>query len=728
MAVTIKAKTPTVEVLRFGAVTDVSVFDKNYLGGKGSNLAEMASMGVPVPPGIIIPCPVSVKYIGAVASNASKLALINGVMAALTDKLGFLVETFGYVPLVSVRSGARVSMPGMMDTILNVGLTSSTLPEWSKRIGERAALDSYRRLIQMLGSVAFNVPMDKFEHCLELVKKRAGVKGDSDLTVNDLTDLVSQYRKVFEDFVGSQFPDSVTAQLRAAVTAVFQSWNNPRAIEYRKIHGYSEDWGTAVVVQSMVFGNQNNESCTGVVFTRCPSTGEKAMTGEFLVNAQGEDVVAGIRTPESISSLWDWNSSVGDALEDVLIKLEDHFRDMQDVEFTVQSGQLFILQTRNGKRAAEAAFKIAHDLALEGRITKTEAVKRVSSPLLIAAKTPKINPKFKTLPDLLGIAAGGGVVQGLAAFSAADAINCTEPCILITKETDPDDIGGMNASVGILTATGGLTSHAAVVARGMNKACVVGATDLHVTDIGAYVGSKKISPGSLVTIDGSTGRVWFGTNVPLIGGTLTNEMAALVSWAAEEVLWAHLRITPLPDVEDWEECIAQIQQFNLPVYLELGLLGNRAKQFLELLRNSEALECDMVLDCSPVVVADSDAVFDLMIGGQGGSVNVSGSVASFLLHGERLTKGQIILKATGLSAEEKKLLAERGVGLSGQVTTFYDLLTIEYPSVSPEVVEKVFGGLHAYNLAVSLVEAHKGSSKKPKGQQNPLYWFEILGE
>lgn len=725
MAVVIKAKTPTVDLVRFGKTNDAKVYSKEYLGGKGANLCEMSALGIPVPPGVIVPCDVSVKYQKAATSNVTKIALLNGTLSALMDKMSYLTECFGYMPLVSVRSGARVSMPGMMDTILNVGLTESNFDEWAQRIGTRAAMDSRRRLIQMLGSVAFGVQMEKFEHVLQAVKDEAGVKSDSELSAEDLATVVKKYLALFEKVTGSKFPDTLRDQLSAAVRAVFNSWNNPRAVEYRKIHGYSDDWGTGVVVQSMVFGNMNDKSCTGVVFTRCPSTGAPIATGEYLVNAQGEDVVAGIRTPDPIHSMAAWNNEVKCELYAILETLEQHYRDMQDVEFTVQDGKLYILQTRNGKRSAQAAFKIAHDLAVSGIITRKEALSRVTSDLLKAANTPKIDPKFAVKPHLTGIAAGGGVVSGVAMFSSANAVNCTDPCILVTKETTPDDIAGMNASLGILTATGGLTSHAAVVARGMNKSCVVGATDLTVSGNVAFVSGEGISftEGQKITIDGATGRVWVGIDVPVVGGTLTPEMQAMVSWAADNTPHAHLRITPTQDEADWEYCIAQSEGFKMPVFVDMGLVAPLAAEFLNkaMPRMAEAGVPFVRLDFSPAVISETDEVFSVMVGAD------SDCWGSFAKQGNNLKDFPLPVVASGtdLTYLLAKMLKEHGASTVAQISTFADLFSVDNPVAPKEVIEKVFGGQEHYDLALKMVSEHTGKTFGAS-QCNPLYWFQIL--
>lgn len=526
---------------------------KEYLGGKGANLVEMASMGLPIPPGFVIPCEVSVKCNLEDPQGTWVLDLSQGIGASLFSSLevglSYLKEVCGYSPLVSVRSGARVSMPGMMDTILNVGLTSDTLDVWKGRIGPVATLDSYRRLIQMYSSVALGVNMELFEDALHRVISKAGVSSEKELDELHLEGLVNRYLKIVVD-AGFTFPDTLMDQVIGATYAVFKSWNNPRAVEYRKIHNYPDDWGTAVTIQSMVFGNMNDNSATGVVFTRCPSTGKNEPVGEFLVNAQGEDVVAGIRTPLPLEQLSEaLGAKVNRRLLNMLKKLEKHYRDAQDVEFTIQDGELWLLQTRNAKRSPRAAFHILHDLVEEGILAPYEVAGKVTSDQLFHVMKDVIDPAFTQEPHFSGIAAGGGVVTGEVVMSSDNAIKATAPCILVTKETNPDDIAGMNASVGILTATGGLTSHAAVVARGMHKTCVVGCTGLAVFGGSAtfYKDGESIvsfKEGGKITIDGSTGNVWVNVDVPLASGGASPEVRKVVSWLKSNVYTDRLELYP----------------------------------------------------------------------------------------------------------------------------------------------------------------------------------------
>jgi pyruvate,orthophosphate dikinase len=439
---------------------------KKHLGGKGAALVKMAQAGMNVPPGFTLPTDVcnELSEMQAKEQNLAYADAVGDIMGAVLKNMDWLTEKFGFTPLVSVRSGAPVSMPGMMDTILNVGLTTDNSMEWAERLGLRTTLDSQRRLIQMLGSTAYGVPHEVFEFQLARIKKEAGVEQDADLDEEYLGALIESYLQAFEKNKGFKFPlNDAEEQLRAAIMAVFDSWQNERAIEYRKINKIDPSMGTAVNVQAMVFGNMGDDSGTGVLFTRNPSTGEAGIMGEFLQNAQGEDVVAGIRTPVDI---WDMNSvelqdtvwpGIYKQIEKVCSNLEGMYDDMVDIEFTVQQGELFILQSRVGKRSARAAFKIATDLYQEQVIDSDTALTRLKKEQFKVVRRPMLDPSFKQEPDEIGLPACPGVVTGVPVFSSEDAVNCKEPCILITHETTPDDIKGMAAAVGILTQTGGAT-------------------------------------------------------------------------------------------------------------------------------------------------------------------------------------------------------------------------------------------------------------------------------
>lgn len=734
MAVTIKSGS-TVEVVKFGAGADSKPQSKEILGGKGANLVEMASMGFPVPPGFVIPCSASITYMNA-SSSLSQSLFLKALWDQVDDGMVFLKDAFGYLPLVSVRSGARVSMPGMMDTILNVGLTTGNLQEWGEKLGERAALDSYRRLLQMYGSVVFEIPMAMFDDALAETKHSAGAASDSDLTVDDLHDLIAEYERIFAE-TGHQMPDTVSDQIHGAVKAVFRSWNNPRAIEYRKIHGYPDSWGTAVTVQSMVFGNLNDKSATGVLFTRCPSTGDNGIVGEFLVNAQGEDVVAGIRTPDPLAKMSDWNPEAHSLLTDTVCKLETYYRDMQDVEFTIQDGELFILQTRAGKRSPEAAVRVAVDLVNESLITTEEALSRVSQKQFLSLMQDKIDPSFKEPPHLTGIAAGGGLVVGKAAFTSDAAINCNEPCILVRKETDPDDIGGMNASVGILTATGGLTSHAAVVARGMNKTCVVGCTLMewqesppkaHVT--GTCV---EFTEGSKITIDGSTGNVWVGLDVPVVPGGLSDYMKTLLGWAIGGL---PERITlPSNDPESWQALVESstaksiyVDTANLEPVLkgDPGAFTAMMQDILPVLSHSKAEEIVVDLTTAHQHWDEDDAMLDYMLGACLPSSKVVGAKIEGVLGYPASVLKRLVVNAPHLTPDQKALLIGAGCKMQSPVSTVADLLsTSGSVQVSAEVIKNVFGGQEAFDTLCAMVESQLG--KKLSGGA-PVYWYDALNK
>ena len=473
---------------------------KENLGGKGYHLYKMAEQGYSVPPGVIIPVS---EYKDGRKINTKEFIDLYSILKP---------DTW----LISVRSGAPVSMPGMMDTILNVGINNESLGNYIDIYGERFALDCYRRLIRMMGETCFDIPKEKFDKVYNHIKKcKYGSKGvplsEVDFNIKHFENLVSRYIDIVKIERSIDIGElDFSEQLRICINAVWRSWMSERAIAYRKNNNISDDMGTAIVIQKMVFGNRNEDSCTGVLFTRNPNTGEDEGYGEFLVNAQGEDVVAGTVTPRPIHEMKKWNPSVFEELEAVAEKLETHYREMQDIEFTVEDGKLYILQTRTGKRSSQANFRIVMDMYMSGMIGFAEAKGRISVTDIAAIKKPMIDPEFKKLPLAIGIPAAGNIATGKAVFSSEDAINCSEPCILIKKETLPEDYSGMVAAAGILTVTGGATSHAAVVARSVNKPCVVGCTEIYASNLEAIFKDKQI------TIDGSTGKVWVDEEVPVI--------------------------------------------------------------------------------------------------------------------------------------------------------------------------------------------------------------------
>jgi pyruvate,orthophosphate dikinase len=490
---------------------------KDLLGGKGAGLAEMTNAGVPVPPGFTITTEVCKYY---EANNGKVPPEVDKHTKEMLGRIGKLLgRKFGDPEnplLVSVRSGAKFSMPGMMDTVLNLGLNDRTVEGLAKSTNnQRLAWDAYRRFLQMFGNVVMEIEKDVFEQILADKKKEKGVQFDTELNVEDLKDVVSKYKEVYQEKTGAPFPQDPFKQLEMARNAVFRSWDNPRAVTYRKLNRIPEDLGTAVNVQAMVFGNMGEDSATGVGFTRDPATGKKEFYGEYLVNAQGEDVVAGIRTPQPISRLKDEMPEVYKQLEEITQNLERHYRDVQDFEFTIERGKLFMLQTRTGKRTGIAALRIAVDMHMEGLITKEEAIMRVLPEQIDQLLHPMFQPqeRAKYEASAKGLPASPGAATGRVVFTADEAVEETgEAVILVRNETCPDDIHGMHAAQGILTATGGMTSHAAVVARGMGKPCVVGCGELKIDEEKDKftIHGRVVKKGDWVSIDGMTGEVFVG--------------------------------------------------------------------------------------------------------------------------------------------------------------------------------------------------------------------------
>jgi pyruvate, orthophosphate dikinase len=522
---------------------------RNLLGGKGAGLAEMCNLGLPVPPGFTITTEVCTRFYENGESYPPDLEdQVAGGLASIERALGTRFGDADKPLLVSVRSGARVSMPGMMDTVLNLGLNDRAVEGLATHSGdERFAYDSYRRFIQMYGQVVLGIEHHHFEELIENHKLDTGQTLDTDLSAEDWKIIVSGFKDVVVQERGQPFPQEPHDQLWGAIGAVFGSWMNPRAVTYRRLHEIPADWGTAVNVQAMVFGNMGEDCATGVAFTRNPSTGENEFYGEYLVNAQGEDVVAGIRTPQHLtiaskrankSRLPAMEEVMPDVLEELLRVrrvLEDHYRDMQDIEFTVQRGKLWMLQTRSGKRTAPAALKIAVALVEEGVIDRDEAVQRVEPASLDQLLHPTLDPKAKTAILTRGLPASPGAASGKVVFSAEEAESLAargEAVILVRVETSPEDIHGMHAAKGILTTRGGMTSHAAVVARGMGRPCVSGAGDLHIDYAAGRVGVRttQVAVGDTITIDGSTGEVMLG-EVPTIQPELSGDFATLMGWA-----------------------------------------------------------------------------------------------------------------------------------------------------------------------------------------------------
>lgn len=512
---------------------------KELLGGKGANLAEMTSIGVPVPPGFTITTEVCREFYEHDRSYPSGLREevmehLERLQKLMGKKLGDSTDPL----LVSVRSGAAVSMPGMMDTVLNLGLNDGAVMGLANVSGnERFAWDAYRRFIQMFSDVVMGTGIEPYEEALAAAKQAKGVEEDTDLAADDLKQLVERYKAIYRKHTGGDFPQDPVQQMWAAIDAVFGSWNNEKAIKYRKINDIKGLLGTAVNVVSMVYGNLGDDSGTGVCFSRDPSTGEKVFYGEYLINAQGEDVVAGIRTPLTLATLKERSPEIYGQLDDVRGKLEAHYADMQDMEFTIQQGKLFLLQTRNGKRTGAAAIKVAYDMVAEGLIDKPTAVMRVTPDQLDQVFHPMIDPdakkRFRAIAK--GLNASPGAASGQIVFTADDAeewVKQGKKVLLVRRETSPEDIGGMNAAEGILTSTGGMTSHAAVVARGMGKPCVAGCKAAVVTDGTLTIDGTTYREGDAITIDGSTGEV-FADDLPLKQPAVTDEIGTFLSWTDE---------------------------------------------------------------------------------------------------------------------------------------------------------------------------------------------------
>ncbi len=511
---------------------------KNLLGGKGAGLAEMTKIGLPVPPGFIITTEVCKEYQKTKKIDEDLTSEILEHLHKLEEKAGKIFGDKTNPLLVSVRSGAPVSMPGMMDTILNLGLNDNTV-EGLKELtnNERFAYDSYRRFIQMFGDVAMGIPHSEFAKILDNHKEKHGLKNDTDLTAEMLKDIIADYKILYQEKTGEEFPQDPIKQLFRSIEAVFESWNNPRAISYRNINKISDELGTAVSIVMMVFGNMGDDSATGVAFTRNPATGDKKLYGEFLTNAQGEDVVAGIRTPLPIDKLEEFSLPLFNQLKEVGEKLEQHYRDMQDMEFTIEKGKLYMLQTRSGKRTAQAAVKVAVDMVNENLITKEESVLRITPVQIDRLLHKMIDPSVKVNPIAKGLPASPGAASGKVVFDVKEATKRGkdgEAIILVRLETTPEDIEGMAHSEGILTTRGGMTAHAAVVARGMGKPCIVGAEDIKIDAEGNSFTTNgiEVKKDEIITIDGSMGNVILG-EVTMIEPELTSELRQLLAYSDE---------------------------------------------------------------------------------------------------------------------------------------------------------------------------------------------------
>ena len=642
---------------------------RNLLGGKGAGLAEMANLGLPVPPGFTITTDVCTYFYDHDKQYPKELkGQVEKALAAVGRITG---KTFGDKTnplLVSVRSGARASMPGMMDTVLNLGLNDETVEAVAKKSGDRRfAYDSYRRFITMYSDVVLGVGHEHFEELLDIHKERQGYSLDTDLTADDWAELVEQYKKRLKAERGEPFPQDPHEQLWGAIGAVFGSWMNQRAITYRRLNSIPEDWGTAVNVQAMVFGNMGDTSATGVAFTRNPSTGEKKLYGEFLINAQGEDVVAGIRTPQEITeaarkeagsdkpSMEQTIPKAYTELKRIYNTLERHYRDMQDLEFTVEQGKLWMLQTRSGKRTAKAALRIAVELANEGLITRNEAVLRVDPLALDQLLHPTIDPRAHRKVIATGLPASPGAASGAIVFTPDEAEKLKSDgkrVILVRVETSPEDIHGMHAAEGILTTRGGMTSHAAVVARGMGKPCVSGAGSLRIdySRRTMSAGSQSFKEGDFITVDGSTGQVLAG-RVDMIEPQLSDDFATLIGWADKV---RRLGVRANADTPNDAKAAVRFgaEGIGLCRTEHMFFEANRIQAVREMiLADDEASRRKALAKLLPMQRADFVELFEIMAGRPVTIRLLDPPLHEFLPHGE----AEIAEVAAAMGADPKKL-------------------------------------------------------------------------
>jgi pyruvate, orthophosphate dikinase len=679
---------------------------RNLLGGKGAGLAEMANLGLPVPPGFTITTDVCAYYYGHNKEYPKDLR--PQVEKALAHVGRITGKTFGDKSnplLVSVRSGARASMPGMMDTVLNLGLNDETVEALAKKSGDRRfAFDSYRRFITMYSDVVLGVGHEHFEELLDHHKERQGYSLDTDLSADDWAELVARYKKRVKDELGQDFPQDPHRQLWGAIGAVFGSWMNQRAITYRRLHNIPESWGTAVNVQAMVFGNMGDTSATGVAFTRNPSTGEKKLYGEFLINAQGEDVVAGIRTPQEISEAARKEaSSDKPSMEYTLPKaygelkriynvLERHYRDMQDLEFTVEQGKLWMLQTRSGKRTAKAALRIAVELANEGLISRSDAVLRVDPLSLDQLLHPTIDPRAHRRVIATGLPASPGAASGEIVFSPDEAAQLKsdgKKVVLVRVETSPEDIHGMHAAEGILTTRGGMTSHAAVVARGMGKPCVSGAGSLRVDYAAGTMsaGGQTFKKGDHITVDGSTGQVLAG-KVDMIEPQLSGEFSTLIGWA-DKVRRLGVRANADTPADAKAAVRFGAEGIGLCRTEHMFFDEGRIQAVREMiLADDEKSRRSAIAKLLPMQRADFVELFEIMAGRPVTIRLLDPPLHEFLPHGEK----EIAEVAAAMGADPKKLAAR-----ASELSEFNPMLgfrgcriAIAYPEVAEMQARAIF--------------------------------------
>jgi pyruvate,orthophosphate dikinase len=691
---------------------------RDLLGGKGAGLAEMANLKLPVPPGFTITTDVCTYYYG----NDKKYPKdLRGQVEKALARVGCITgRKFGDETnplLVSVRSGARASMPGMMDTVLNLGLNDETVETLAKKSGDRRfAYDSYRRFITMYSDVVLGVGHEHFEELLDRHKEQQGYTLDTDLSADDWADLVARYKKRVKDELGQDFPQDPHKQLWGAIGAVFGSWMNQRAITYRKLHNFPENWGTAVNVQAMVFGNMGDTSATGVAFTRNPSTGEKKLYGEFLINAQGEDVVAGIRTPQEISETARKEAgSDKPSMEYTLPKayaelkriynvLERHYRDMQDLEFTVEQGKLWMLQTRSGKRTAKAALRIAVELANEGLISKSDAVLRVDPLSLDQLLHPTIDPRAHRRVIATGLPASPGAASGEIVFSPDEAAQLKsdgKKVVLVRVETSPEDIHGMHAAEGILTTRGGMTSHAAVVARGMGKPCVSGAGSLRVDYAAGTMtaGGQSFKKGDHITVDGSTGQVLAG-KVEMVEPQLSGEFATLIGWA-DKVRRLGVRANADTPTDAKTAVRFGAEGIGLCRTEHMFFESDRIQAVREMiLADDERLRRAAIAKLLPMQRADFVELFEIMAGRPVTIRLLDPPLHEFLPHGE-----EEIAEVAAVMGEDPKKLAARANELS-EFNPMLGFRGCRIAIVYPEIAE-----MQARAIFEAAIEAAKRAGK-----------------
>ena len=691
---------------------------RDLLGGKGAGLAEMANLKLPVPPGFTITTDVCTYYYG----NDKKYPKdLRGQVEKALARVGCITgRKFGDETnplLVSVRSGARASMPGMMDTVLNLGLNDETVETLAKKSGDRRfAYDSYRRFITMYSDVVLGVGHEHFEELLDRHKEQQGYTLDTDLSADDWADLVARYKKRVKDELGQDFPQDPHKQLWCAIGAVFGSWMNQRAITYRKLHNFPENWGTAVNVQAMVFGNMGDTSATGVAFTRNPSTGEKKLYGEFLINAQGEDVVAGIRTPQEISETARKEAgSDKPSMEYTLPKayaelkriynvLERHYRDMQDLEFTVEQGKLWMLQTRSGKRTAKAALRIAVELANEGLISKSDAVLRVDPLSLDQLLHPTIDPRAHRRVIATGLPASPGAASGEIVFSPDEAAQLKsdgKKVVLVRVETSPEDIHGMHAAEGILTTRGGMTSHAAVVARGMGKPCVSGAGSLRVDYAAGTMtaGGQSFKKGDHITVDGSTGQVLAG-KVEMVEPQLSGEFATLIGWA-DKVRRLGVRANADTPTDAKTAVRFGAEGIGLCRTEHMFFESDRIQAVREMiLADDERLRRAAIAKLLPMQRADFVELFEIMAGRPVTIRLLDPPLHEFLPHGE-----EEIAEVAAVMGEDPKKLAARANELS-EFNPMLGFRGCRIAIVYPEIAE-----MQARAIFEAAIEAAKRAGK-----------------